>query len=320
MPEKVLEVIRKRILKKEEMLKKAKEEGDKSVIKLYQTKLALLRAEERYLQSGGRSLSVPDNLRDIELILEEKKELLKELKNNLVHLPQRDIDSRKFRDVGRILGAQIEYLLAKHSVILENRSFKELSSYIQLASEDGVEILCSPLEHEAEAEIFRPAKKVKKKRELTLDFRRLSLILVVLLVVMATYFGTVWRRTPYDRDIIRSYSVGRNHYLKANDYYVQGTFKNSIHEYQVAAAFFKKASQQAGKAAGTKTGKMNEYFAAKKNFFETWEDISLVMTKSGREFMKGDPSVGSAYAMDAVKMAQTASEYNKAAEDAWSLI
>ena len=320
MPEDEITLLLQRIKKKKEDLREAEAQGDKATSELLSTRLTLLNAEMSYLESGGSSINAPDSPSKLEFLLKEKKALLEEFKRNINHLPNGDIELSKYREIERILNAQYEYLSAKHKVISENRPVKELGRYMQLAEAEGVQIVASLLEHEVELKRFKPAKKERKKREFTVDFRKIPTIIVVLLLIFSLYTGLFWRKTPYDRDIIRNYVVARNHYIAANDHYVAGDYENSGKEYAVAAAYFNKASKDADLAAKDESGKMQIYFDNKRRFFQEWERISLRMIESSKEFQVGSARLGAAHAEEVVDMAETAGTYNRLAEEAWSLL
>jgi hypothetical protein len=319
-----INVLKARLKKREEELKTAEEKGDSKAVEFLISEAALLNAEILYIKSGGKVLKAPDDPAQLEFLLKEKKTILKEFESKInlsfFQSPEEQIKLENYRKIERILKAQCEYLTAKHTIITEDRHLTELRRWIKLTEDEGVEIVASTLEHEAEIESFRPSKKEKEKKEFVIEFRKVALAMAVVFIILAVYFGTYWRKTPYDRGIIRDYVVARNHYLTANDYYVTGDYENSKKEYAIAAAFFNRAENGAGLAAKSRRGKMRLYFENKKMFFEQWELIGLNMIKSSEEFQSGDPDVGTEYVVEAVGMAELAGRYNREAEEAWRLL
>jgi len=313
-------LIKEAIRIKELKLRKAEEEGDHEAMEELEAKIALLKAEAFFLESGGAALKAPDELSEIDFLLSGKKRLLEELREAMGRKQVEDVELERYRRIERLLAAQCSYLEAKRRVVSENRSLSELARYIRLAEEEGVEIVSSPLEHEAEVSLFKAPKRRRKVRKPVLEPRRLAIFLAALLLVFSFYIGVAWRKTPYDREIIRSYLIARGHYMEGSREYVAGDFESSMREYAMAAAFFHKASEQAGLAAESQLGRMRRYFSYKRKFFHGWEMISLAMLNSSREFKSGDPSLGYAYAEDAVDMAEEAQRYNKAAEEFWRII
>jgi hypothetical protein len=320
MPEDELRLLKRRVITKTELLKEAERRGDIRTAKLLSIKLDLLKTEASYLESGGTTLKAPDDLSQIEFILRQRFALLEEMRGNMSKLPENDIDLQGFKEIEKVISAQCEYLSAKRAVISEERSLSELGRYIQLAEENGVRFSASPLEREADLERFKPPKIEKRKKEFVLDFRQVALIITVIFLIFSVYIGTSWRKTPYDREIIRSYVVARNHQITGNDYYTGGDFEKAIKEYAIAAAFFNRASENAELAAKSKSGKMYIYFNNKRKFFEGWEQISLKMIESSREFQTGDHNLAASHVRKAVEMAELAATYNNVAEEAWGLI
>ncbi|RMF89903.1 MAG: hypothetical protein D6733_05255 [Methanobacteriota archaeon] len=324
MREDELYLLRHRLKKREEELQKAEAAGDAKKVSLLSAEAALLRAEIRYLESGGASLEPPDDPAQLEFLLKEKRSLLSEFEKRInlsfFQTPEEQVKLQRYRDIERILKAQCEYLSAKHAIVTENRNIGELREWIKIAEEEGVKIIGSVLEHEAEVESFRPVKKERKKKEFVLDFRKMALGVAVLLLLLSFYFGIFWRKTPYDKEIIRSYVIARNHYIAANEHYVSGRYEDSRREYAIAAAFFNKAEQAAELAERGVHGKMRTYFDFKRKFFSQWELISLNMMRSSDEFRMGDPDAGAALALEAVEMAEKAAAYNGEAEKAWRII
>jgi hypothetical protein len=320
MPEDELKNLQQRIKTKEELLKEAKSRGDSKVAEILSTKLSILKTEGSYLESGGKTIKAPDDPAEIDFLLKKKRALLDEMKGNTSKLPQGDIDLKGFKEIEKVISGQCEYLSAKRAVISESRSLSELGRYIQIAEDNGVQFSASSLEREADLERFKPSKVAKRKNEFTLDFRKIALIGTVFFLLLSVYISTSWRKTPYDREIIRNYVVARNHQITGNDYYTSGDFENSIREYATAAAFFNRASKNAEFAAGTKSGKMFIYFNNKRKFFEEWEQISLKMIESSREFQSGNHNLAASHVGEAVEMAELAASYNNVAEEAWSLL
>jgi hypothetical protein len=319
-PEDELSLLSYRIRKYEKLLKDVKEKKDEKAIDLYSAKLALIKAKKKYLELGGNTLKTSDDLPEIEFHLKEKKTIIQEITRNVKVLPKNDVEYSIYKEIEKIIGSQREYLKAKHHVISEDRPVKELGSYMQLAEADGIDIIASPLEHEAELHSFKPTKREKRKKEFTIDFRKLAVVIAVFFLLLSLYFGIFWRKTPYDREIIRNYVVARTHFLSGNEYYVSGNFENSIREYATAAAFFNRASKEADRASSDESGKMQIYFANKRKFFHEWEKISLKMLDSSKEFQSGDPALASVYAVEVVDMAELAETYDKLAEEAWGLL
>jgi hypothetical protein len=320
MPEDEVDTLIHRIRKNEEMLKEAEEKGDHTAVEFLSSRLTLLKIEAKYQLAGGDSLEAPDNLSQLEFSLSKKRTMLRELENAIKYMQRDDIETPKYREMHRILSAQCEYLSAKEKIISENRSLSELSAYIQLTEENGVHIVTSALEHEAEVGRFKPKKTEPRKKEFVVDFQKITIVLVIFFLVLAVYLGGFWRKTPYDRDIIRSYVIARNHYIAGNDYYISGDYINSIKEYATAAAFFDQASDTAKLAAASKSGKMYVYFSNKERFFTVWEEISLKMIDSSEESLYGNSDLGIEYVEDAVEMADLADRYNRLADEAWRLL
>lgn len=282
--------------------------------------LGLLNSEKRYILEGGARLKSDDNIGDLDFLLKKKKSILSDITKNLEFLPPDHVEMPKFNMIRNTLQAQSEYLAAKRRVILENRSLSELSRYIRLAEEDGVEIVASHLEHEAELQYYKPEKTESRKKEFTVNFQKIALILAVFFFLVALYGGISWRKTPYDKTIIRSYVVGRAHYLNGNELFVKGDYQGGVNDYTIAAAFFNRASDEAYLAAASKRGKMNIYFDYKGKFFQQWEKISLKMAESSKAFKSNDPEKGALYANEASSMTGMANSYNQFAEEAWSLL
>jgi hypothetical protein len=309
-----------RIRKNEEILKEAEEKGDATSVEFLSSRLSLLKIEAKYLLAGGDVLEAPDILSQLEFALSKKRILLRDLESSIQYMKRDDIETPKYREIKRILSAQCEYLSAKEKILSENRSLSELRVYLQLAEENGVHIVTSTLEHEAEVGRFKPKKIEPRKKEFVVDFRKITAVLVIFFLVLAVYLGAFWRKTPYDRDIIRSYVIARNHYIAGNDYYISGDYINSIKEYATAAAFFDQASETAELAATSKSGKMSIYFSNKGRFFTVWEEISLKMIDSSEESLYGNQDLGVEYVEDAVEMADIADRYNRLADEAWRLL
>jgi hypothetical protein len=319
LPADEITIVKERIKKKEKLLKEAEDKGDKKSIEKNAVELSLLLVREGFLEVGGPLLEAPDDLAQINFLLKKKKALLDELESNLSNFPKSNVEYPNYKEIERTLNAQCEYLRAKYTVISERRPLQELGRYMQLSEAEGVCLVASPLEHEAELKRFKPGKKEKRKKGLVLDFRKIALVLIVLSLLFSFYVGSSWRKTPYDREIIRSYVTARNHYLLANDYYVLGDYSNSIKEYATAAAFFNQAKIKGELAASSQSGKMKIYFDNKRKFFEGWEQISLKMIESSKAFQSDNFSQGKEYAGDAVRMADQAQSYNLIAEEAWRL-
>ncbi|GBE19247.1 MAG TPA: hypothetical protein ENH13_01615 [Euryarchaeota archaeon] len=320
MPEDEVDILIQKIGLTEEHLKVSRAKGDENEADFLAAKLALLKTEAKYLLAGGNSLESPDVLAQIDFVLSKKKALLAELERNINNLPDNYIELAKYRRIEKILSAQIEYLSAKHRVIAENRRLSELGIYIQLAEENGVDIVPSALEHEAELDRFKPKKREKRKKELVIDFRMVAVVLIVFLLIFSIYLGAFWRKTPYDREIIRSYVIARNHYIAGNNYYTQGEYLGAVKEYATAAAFFNQAKETADLAASSRSGKMNIYFQNKGRFFAVWEEVSRKMIESSEQSLYGDPELAVKAVEDAVDLAGIANNYNDLAEEAWRLL
>jgi hypothetical protein len=320
MTEDEAELLLRRIQKKEDLVKEAKKSGDKKTVKDLSMRIALLEWEVIYVDSGGNSLNAPDDISQIEFMITNKKTSLEGFKRNIKLLPNDDIDLAKYTKIIETLTAQIEYLSAKRKVIIENRHLKELAKYIKIAESEGVRIIASPLEHQADVSRFKPVKREKRKKGFTIDTSKISIYVIIFFLLLSVYIGTSWRKTPYDRAIIRNYVVARNHYIEGNNNYVTGDYENSMKEYAIAATFFSKASADATLASNSNKGKMSIYFNNKRRFFKQWEDISIKMVESSKEFESGDPNVAAAYAEEVVWMAEIAETYNNLADEAWGLI
>jgi|GEM_PF-5496980 len=320
MPEDDVDILIQRIRLTEEHHKAASAKGDEIEAEFLAAKLALLKTEAKYLLAGGKSLESPDVLAQIDFALSKKKALLAELERSLKGMPQDYIELAKYRRIEKIISSQCEYLSAKHTVIAENRRLSELGIYIQLAEENGVDIVPSTLEHEAELDRFKPRKMEKRKKELVIDFRMVAVVLIVFLLIFSVYLGAFWRKTPYDREIIRSYVIARNHYIAGNTYYTQGEYLGAVKEYATAAAFFNQAKETADLAASSRSGKMNVYFQNKGRFFTVWEEVSLKMIESSEQSLYGDPELAVKAVEDAVDLAGIANSYNELAEEAWRLL
>ncbi len=315
-----IDLLDTRIAKKEKLIKEAAEKGDKKAEELYLNKLALLKAKKKYIESGGNELKAPDDPGQIEFDLKAKKTLLADFKIHIKHLPQDDVDVPLYQEIENILKAQVEYLSAKYLVITENRPISELSRYIRLTESEGVDLISSGLEHEADVHAYKPKKVKARKKEFHFDLRKIPLIIAVIFLLFSVYIGTSWRKTPYDREIIRSYVVARNYYISGNNNYMQGNYESSVRDYAIAAAYFNKASKEAQSAAATQSGRMRLYFDYKGKFFIEWEKISLKMVDSSNEFKSGDHVEGADLAQEAVTMAERAMDLNELSEEAWSLI
>jgi hypothetical protein len=321
MPLDEVDRLKKRIEQKEAALESAKKEEEDTFIKPLETQIKLLKLELEYSKGGGATLKAPDKLSQIEFLMTKKRELLRGFEKGLEDFPTNHIEYNKYSKIMDTVLAQYEYLAAKQTVIAENRALNELGRYIQIAESDGVKIVASTLEHEAQLDTFKPVKKERKKEPLfVLDFRKMALIVTVLLLFLSVYVGTVWRKTPYDRDIVINYVTARNHYIKATDGYMAGDFEKSTREYAIAAAFFNKAAKDADLAKEAKSGKMEVYFDNKKKFFQSWEQISLKMTASSAEFDSGNYDEGVNLVVESVGLSKLANSYNELAEQAWSII
>jgi len=320
MPEDEVDILIQRIRLTEEHLKVSKAKDDVDETDFLAAKLALLKTEAKYMLAGGRSLEAPDILAQIDFALSKKKALLAELERNIKVMPRDYLELAKYRRIEKILSAQIEYLSAKQTVIAENRKLSELGIYIQLAEENGVDIVPSALEHEAELDRFKPKKREKRKKELVIDFKMVAVVLIVFLLIFSVYLGAFWRKTPYDREIIRSYVIARNHYIAGNNYYTRGEYLGAVKEYATAAAFFDQAKETADLAAESRSGKMNVYFQNKGRFFAVWEEVSRKMIESSEQSLYGDPELAVKAVEDAVDLAGIANSYNELAEEAWRLL
>lgn len=283
-------------------------------------KLELLLAKRQYLIQGGPALKSDDSLGDIDFQLKKKKKIINDLSRGIELLPYDDVERPGFEKILRVLSAQYDYLTAKRKVILENRSLPELSHYIRLAEEEDVEIYASPLEHEAELQAYKPSVKESRKKVFAPNFQKMGLYIAIIFFLIALYAGISWRKTPYDREIIRSYGIGRAYYFDGNDRFIKGDYQGAVNSYATAAAFFNRAKSEADLAASTKKGKMNIYFENKGEFFHQWELISLKMADSSNAFRLSDTVKGAQYANEASSMVSTANTYNDMAEEAWSLL
>lgn len=314
-----LKLLRQRLNRKQEQLTEAENTNDQSSVSSLSAAIELINVEIEYFEKGGETLKTSDDLLNLSLLIKEKNKLLERLEKQLKSLPDDDINLAKYSSMERILKAQIDYLNAKHTILSENRNISELGRWLGFAEKEGVKIISTPLEHQAELELFKPAKHEKQKT-FVIEFKKIAIVLTLLLIIAAFYMGVYWRKTPYDREIIRAYVVANNVYVTGNADYTSGNYTDSEKKYLTAAAYFNKAKTHAGMAASSQRGKMKIYFGYKEKFFTQWEAISLEMAESSRDFISEEYNSAADHAVEAVNMAKIANDYNRDAEEAWRLL
>ncbi len=184
-----IRLVNQRLRKKEEQLRNAEESGDTKGATLLSTIVSLIKLEIKYLEQGGSSLKAPDDLTELYIFLKEKKQMIEDFGILLETLPENDVNNPKYQRITRILSTQAVYLEEKYDLISKNGSLEDLQKWMDFAGREGVEIIESPLEHEASLKAFKPAKVERRKKDFVPDFQKVALALTVLLIMTSFYLG-----------------------------------------------------------------------------------------------------------------------------------